>query len=323
MNSIRTKLLLWYIGSLVITSLFFWYGIHEFMLNRGIEIFVILVVILSSIGFIIIFRFVQSISNLTNQIKKINDENLDRRVRVKNESTEIAALSKSFNEMLSRINIAFKREQQFIADMAHELKTPLATMKSSLELSLQKKKNTEYAALLKEVNRLSDTLKDVLDLAWTESSEAKMKGDKVHLSELVQDLAEIAEKIVGQKKLVFHQHIESGITVHGYKDKLARALLNLIDNAIKYTYKGSISISLKMVNDSVVFTIQDTGLGIAKEDCRHIFTRFYRGKKTDNVLGSGLGLAIAKSIIELHGGTIEVESAEGKGSRFTVALQSS
>lgn len=320
MNSIRTKLLLWYVGSLLITSLFFWYGIHEYTLHHGVEIFVFLVLILSFIGFIIIYRFVQSISNITQQMQKITDENLDKRIPVQDDNSELATLSQTFNDMLSRINTAFKREQQFIADIAHELKTPLSTMKSSLELSLEKKRTPESEALLREVNRLSETLKDVLDLAWTESSEARTKGKHVNLSSLVSDIAEITEKMASQKGLEFETHIEPDIFVNGFKEKLARAFLNIIDNAIKYTEKGIIIITLKVIKDHVLFIVKDTGRGIPQKEQQHIFTRFYRGKKTDMVFGSGLGLAITKSIITLHGGILEVESTEGKGSRFIVRI---
>jgi signal transduction histidine kinase len=290
------------------------------MLHRGIEIFMVLVLILSSMGFIIIFRFVESITSLTKQMRQISDENLDKRVTVTKENTEVAELSKTFNELLARLNTAFKREQQFIADVAHELKTPLATMKSSLELSLNKKENAESRSLLKEVDRLSDTLKDVLDLAWTESKEAKLEGKNVQLSELVQDLSEIAEKIAEKKKLIIKKNIEEHIIIHGFKDRIARAFLNIIDNAVKYTQEGTITISLKQRGNSILFIVEDTGGGIPKEDRSHIFTRFYRGKKTNKVFGSGLGLAISKSIVQLHKGTIDVESWEGKGSRFIIIL---
>lgn len=320
MNSIRTKLLLWYIGSLIITSLFFWYAIHEYTLHHGVEIFVGLVLLLSTMGFIIIFRFVQSITDLTKQMQTISDKNLDERVPEKFSNDEISKLAKSFNELLSRLQEAFKREQQFIADMAHELKTPLTTMKSSLELSLQKNKNTEYSNMLKEVNRLSETLKDVLDLAWTDSPEAHTNGKKVQLSELIKEISEIAEKMAIQKNLNVESTIEKGLIIRGHKDKLARAFLNLIDNAVKYTQKGTITITLKKDNQKVVLAIQDTGPGISKEEQKNIFTRFYRGKKTDTIFGSGLGLAIAKSIISLHKGSLSVESEEGKGSTFTIKL---
>jgi signal transduction histidine kinase len=323
MNSIRTKLLLWYVGSLIITSLFFWFAIHEYTIHHGVEIFVALVLLLSTIGFLIIFRFVQSITELTNIMRNITDKNLDAKVPEKNSFDEISLLASSFNELLSRLHQAFKREQQFIADVAHELKTPLATMKSSLELSLKNTKNTDYIRMLKEVNRLSETLKDVLDLAWTESPEARSTGKKVHLSELVEDIGEIAEKMTVEKNLKMKIDIEKEVVVQGHKDKLARALLNLVDNAIKYTEKGVITISLKSEGFYAVVSVQDTGTGISKEEQKNIFTRFYRGKKTDSIFGSGLGLAITKSIIMLHNGTISVKSIEGKGSLFTVILKKS
>lgn len=318
--SIRTKLLLWYVGSLIITSLFFWFAIHEYTLHHGIELFVGLVLLLSTIGFIIIYRFVNTITAMTKQMEKITDKNLDARVAHSRSGDEISKLAHSFNALLSRLQGAFQREQQFIADIAHELKTPLATMKTSLELSLKKTPNPEYSSMLKEITRLSETLKDVLDLAWTDSPKARTNGKNISLSELVKDITEIAEKMAYKKKLTIESFIESGIIVVGHKDKLARALLNLIDNAIKYTEHGKITVSLSKVKEKAVITVQDTGSGISKEEQNSIFTRFYRGKKTARIFGSGLGLAITKSIITLHGGTITVQSEGGKGSTFKITL---
>ena len=197
-----------------------------------------------------------------------------------------------------------------------------------MELSLERKRSeADYKKVISgavvEVTRMSNTLKNVLNLAWAGSPIDQKNPRRVNVSELVEELADIAEKMASQKDLTLEKTIENDIYVQGFKDKLGQALLNIIDNAINYTPSGIINITVKRVKDKAFILIKDTGPGIPEKDIPHIFTRFYRGKKTDKVFGSGLGLAIAKSMVELHGGTIEVESEVGKGSVFIISIQSS
>ena len=116
------------------------------------------------------------------------------------------------------------------------------------------------------------------------------------------------------------ERITDNIYTLGFKDKLARALLNIVDNALNYTYEGTITLGLKLINHKALITISDTGQGIAEADLPYIFDRFYRGNKTDKVFGSGLGLAISKSVITLHKGSIDVQSVVGKGTLFSISL---
>lgn len=328
MKSLRTRLFVWYLGSLLILAAYFYIVVHMMQWKYGTETFIGLIIVLSLIGFAQIYRIILAITTLSKRMKTISSENLKDRVTEIKRDDEIGELSSTFNALLDRLDDAFQREQQFIADVAHEMKTPLATLKGSLELSLERKRSEDdykkvISGSVQEVTRLSDTLKNVLDLAWAGSPVEQKSPRKVNLTELVEELAEIAEKMASQKGLAVEKAIEKGIYVKGFKDKLGHALLNIIDNAINYTSTGSISITLKQVKDKAFVLIKDTGPGIAEKDIPHIFTRFYRGKKTDKVFGSGLGLAIAKSMIELHGGTIEVESEVGKGTMFVVSIQSS
>lgn len=325
--SLKTKLLVWYIGSLLLLAVFFYLVVHILALPHATHAFEVLLLVLAIVGFFIIHKITQSLTYLASEMKVITSENLDRKVKTIKGNDEIANLSKSFNSLLDRINEAFKREQQFIGDVAHELKTPLATLRSTLEVARSNKRSHEEYELvidqaINETAHISSTLTNILDLAWTESIKELKTAKKFNLSELMKELVDIAEKLALNKKLRIENFIADGINVIGYKDKLAHAILNVIDNAIKYTSEGTISIALKIVKGKVFILIKDTGMGIKEKDIPHIFDRFYRADSTEKISGSGIGLAISKSIISLHKGTIEVETSHNQGTTFVIALPS-
>ena len=325
-HRLRTRLFLFYLVSLIVLAIFFYAAVHIYMVPYNTELFFGLLFILAIIGFFLIRRITGSLANLTEQIQLISSHNLDRHIIGIKSKDEIGELSKSFNELLERLSQAFKREQQFIADVAHEMKTPLATQRSAIEVTLAKERTKEgYKTALEEAlrenNHLSSTLKNVLDLAWSETPIEQKNAVQINLSELMEELYDIAVKISIQTKISVDKSIQGGIFIVGFKDKLARALINVIDNAVKYTpSEGHIFIELVKVYNKAVITIKDTGQGINEEEIPHIFDRFYRGSSTDKVFGSGLGLAITKSVIMLHHGHIKVESTVGKGTAFTLTL---
>lgn len=325
LKSLRARLFLWYVGSLLVVITYFLLFIHYYTFPYTIHVLIILFIILAIVEFIAVYKLTKSINYLSSKIKLISSQNLEEKVSSLGED-EIGELANSFNSLLDRLHEAFKREQQFIADVAHELKTPLTTFKSAFEIALNKPRSSEeykkvITLSLAEIDQLSQTLKNVLDLAWSETPNDQKKKIEFNLSELINDLYEIAQKIATQKKIQIKLSLTKDIYISGYKDKLARAILNIIDNAIKYSpVNGQIEIVLEKTPSKILISIIDSGQGISEEDLLHIFNRFYRGSKTDKVLGSGLGLAIAKSIITLHQGEILVKSSKDIGSTFVVVL---
>ncbi len=323
-KSLRNKLFGWYIGSILALSIFFYAVVHIVQYQYGTEIFFLLFFILAIIGFIIIYRITNDLTYLTGRIKKISLETLDERIEGIQREDEIGELSAAFNNLMNRLDEAFKREQQFIADVAHEMKTPIATMRSALEVSISKERSKNgYRQVIHEsiieTNALSSTLNDILDLAWSQTPHEQKKVSKINLSELLQELSDIGSKLAKPKHQLLETSISPNAYIEGYKDKLAKALINIIENAIKYSpQKSRIKITLRKKEPVAVITIADNGQGILPKDIPHIFDRFYRGSATDKVFGSGIGLSIAQSIIKLHHGTIEVHSKPGKGSIFTV-----
>lgn len=325
-SSLKTKLFVWYSISLFLMALFVMLVIHVFALKNGVYFLVLLFLTLAVLGLTIIYNITKSLTYLATRMKTISSKNLDERIEGLESSDEIGELAGSFNDLLNRLHASFKREQQFIADVAHELKTPLSTLQGSLEVALNKKRTVEeYRALIRdslvETHNLSSTLKNVLDLAWLEAPLEQKNAKKFDFSMLLDELCETAQKMGMRKKIKVVASIEKNISIQGFRDKLGRALLNIVDNAIKYTpARGKVNISLKRKREDVMITIIDTGQGISSLDLPHIFDRFYRGGATENVFGSGLGLAITKAIITSHQGKIEVKSAAAKGTSLRITL---
>lgn len=269
---------------------------------------------------------IMPVTAISDKLKKINSGNLDERVDNPKTGDEIEELSTTFNSLLDRLHSAFQRERQFIGDVAHEVKTPLAAQRTNIEIALARDRSKEdYRKALEESlidnNQLSTTLKNVLDLAWSEADNARTLFDNFNLSEMAEEIKDLGTKIAVNKQINIKGEVEPNIIVSGKKDKLERALLNLVDNAIKYTpEKGTVTISLQKRRGQAQFRVKDTGAGISEKDLPHIFERFYRGSKTDKTFGSGLGLAIAQAIVIAHRGDIRVRSLVGKESEFTVFL---
>lgn len=326
MKSLRGKLFLWYGGSLIIITIFFYFAIHIFSFPYGNLIFLLILLTLAAVGFFIVQKMTNGLTRLSSKIKTINSKNLSERVVDVNHDDEIGELAYSFNQLLDRLDEAFKREKQFIADVAHELKTPLSVQRASLELTLTKDRSKEeymnavYEALT-DSNKISSTLKNILDLAWSQADEVQKGKTKVSLSEIVSEIKEVASKLAFDKQLSVGGTIEEKIIVLGRKDRLFRAFLNVVDNAVKYSPKsGNLFIDLYTKNGVAVFQVKDTGSGIAQQDLPHVFERFYRGSKADKNFGSGLGLAIVQAIVKAHLGSINISSKVGKGTSVAISL---
>lgn len=291
------------------------------LLTNLISLFALLVVPTIFGGWILAKRAIQPVDSVSEQMQRITSENLTEWIKSPQTHDEIETLVSTFNNLLARLEAAFSRERQFIGDVAHELKTPLATQRSMIEVLLSKKRtNEDYkkatTELLVDNQRLINTVKDVLDLAWAEADRTKLSKELTNLSELMEELYEITTQLVKSKKLEVTKRFEKNVYVTGKRDKIFRALLNIVDNAIKYTSKGTISLSLVTANGEVTVKVKDTGEGIAEENMPYIFDRFYRGKKSHRVDGTGLGLAIAYSIITVYKGTLTVRNNEGRGATF-------
>lgn len=325
-NSLRNRLFIWYVISLLLMSLFVILIVHIFVWQGGGLFLFLLFLTLGVLGFIIIFKITKSLTYLSSRMKMITSKNLDERIDNVKSRDEIGELADSFNQLLNRLHDAFKREQQFIADVTHELKTPLATLRSTLEVTLTRKRSSEeYQQIIKdaitETNTISSTLKNVLDLAWSETPAEQKNLKSFSLTSLMEELRETTEKMARRRKITVKGQLLKNIYIYGNKEKIVRTLLNIVENAIKYTpASGKISITLKKENKKAIINIGDSGIGISQKDLPYIFDRFYRGSSVQKIYGSGLGLAIAKAIISSHKGEIKVKSKISQGTVFSIIL---
>lgn len=219
-----------------------------------------------------------------------------------------------------------KIKKDFIVNVSHELKTPLTAIKGFVETLDEEEniKNKDYIDIIKRhTDRLIFIVQDLLHLSSLEEGGGGAEIEKVDLEHLIEKIIRMFdEKVKGKSIKLNFRLINKVPQLSGDIFKLEQMFINLIDNAIKYTDKGNIYISLDKDNESIIIVIQDEGIGISDEHLSRIFERFYVVDKSRSrkLGGTGLGLSIVKHIVMLHRGTVDVDSVQGKGTKFTIKL---
>ena len=265
-----------------------------------------------------------TVTQVATQISRADD--LSRRIPL-NGSTEdeVGQLVQSFNQTLERLEQLFNSQRRFLADVSHELRTPLTVIKGNVGLMRQQgiADKESMDSIETEVDRLTRMVGDVLLLAQAESGRLPLDHSKVELDTVLLEVFQQMRLLAGERLQVKLAEIDQ-VMVIGDRDRLKQVLLNLVGNAVQYTPPGGlVNLTLRKVADKAQITVTDTGPGIPSQDLPHIFERFYRGEKSrkrSKGTGFGLGLSIAYWIVRGHGGTIEVNSQEGKGTTFCVWL---
>ncbi|MDZ7290331.1 MAG: ATP-binding protein [candidate division KSB1 bacterium] len=259
--------------------------------------------------------------------ESISLANLKERLPAYSGKDEFGVLVATLNRMIARLEAGVRRLQQFTQDAAHELRTPLAVMRADTELACQDEKNTEEtrAWLQKNLDRLialGRIVDNLMLLARSDSGDYPIHKTLFRLDAAVKEIFEDLQILAEGKSLSVHLKNCEVVNFLGDQLLIRRLLLNLCDNAMKYTSQGKIELSLKHEGANIEFVIGDTGCGIPSEDLPHIFDRFYRVDKAHSreTGGSGLGLAICQWIVTVHGGTIEIDSKIGKGTSVRVLL---
>jgi heavy metal sensor kinase len=276
-------------------------------------------------GFFLSARALRPVDQITRTAQKIAGGNdLSARLNLPDTGDEISRLAATFDAMLARLEDAFRRERQFTADASHELRTPLAAMQAILGVVRQGKRPVgEYRQamddLTEETDRLRGLTEDLMRLARGEE-EAGLSHEQVAFSNLLTDVVDSLRPLADEKGLVLHCQVPKDLTLTGDMDALIRLFVNLLDNAIKYTEHGEITVTASIKGSEIIVDVIDTGIGIPPEHLPRIFDRFYRVDPARSAGGAGLGLAIARQIAKAHGGRLEVRSAPGAGSTFTVLL---
>lgn len=293
--------------------------------------FPIAILIITAGGYWLVRRALGPVQQLTYAAEQITQHNLGERLPVSKSGDELERLALSLNRMITRLDDAFQQTNRFLADASHELRTPLTVLCGELEeltndTRLDPKHRERTISLLSEALRLSKIVEQLLMVSRLDSGEAIVEWQQFDLAELVRSTAEQMNLLAEDKNITIHGEVTERVLVEGDRSRLKQVLVNLIDNAIKYTEaKGSINWAVKNSGRKAVLEISDTGIGISPEALPHIFERFYRADKARSAEGEsiGLGLAIVKSIVTAHGGEVVAESIVGKGTLFRVCLPSS
>ena len=280
-------------------------------------------------GYVLAGRVLSPIGAMADQARKITADSLGERLPVTNPGDEFGRLASVFNETLARLDDSFARLRRFTADASHELRTPLTAMRSVGEVALQRSLDRAayrdvIGSMLEEVDRLTRLVETLLTLTRAESGRVQLARNVVDLGGLATAVADSLRVLAEEKAQTLTVDPEAGINAMGDTHVLRQGLSNLIDNAIKYTPdKGTITVRLvKMSLAEAAIEVRDTGRGIPAEHRERIFDRFYRvdAARSRDSGGLGLGLAISRWAVEAHGGRIELESEEGKGSVFRIVL---
>ncbi len=281
-------------------------------------------------GYWLALRATRPLKEMIRTTDRLRPQEMQERLPLSSTDDELDQLSRSFNRLLDRIAEYLTKRQDLLANSAHELRTPLAALRSTAELALSSPRSVEeYCELLEsivsECGNLEQLVNQLLLLSETESAHFETRGEVVDLSKITTEACDMFGAVAESRDIVLDTRIAGGVEVDGSRMHLRQLLNNLIDNAIKFIPgNGRVTVELAATDTGNCLSVSDTGVGIADEEQKHLFERFYRGDKARRrntpTKGTGLGLSICRAITEAHGGTIEVDSQPGHGTTFRVTL---
>jgi heavy metal sensor kinase len=279
-------------------------------------------------GFFLVGRALAPVVQIARSAEHITLHNLNERLPVAKTGDELEHLSLALNRMIERLNEAFEQNRRFLADASHELRTPLAALRGEMESVVEQARTSpelsdRAGSVLEEVDRLAKIVDALFAISRLDAGESQQEWERFDLAPLAASTTEQMSLLAEDKKIAVACNAEGKVSVDGDRARIKQVVVNLLDNAIKYTPPGrTINLNVHARGGKAVLEVVDTGMGIPESALPHIFERFYRvdQARSRDAGGAGLGLAIVKSICAAHGGKVEVESVEGKGSRFRVEL---
>ena len=353
-RSIRVRLTLWYVGTMAVVLFVFaatsylvaWHGLsdgiehlspetasfrrrelNELLIVLGLG-FPLALGVAGFGGYILVRRTLVPISTMADRAKTITAENLSDRLPVENPGDEIGQLATVFNKTLERLENSFSQLKRFTADASHELRTPLTAIRSVGEVGLRERRNEgEYreivGSMLEEVDRLSHVVDSLLTLTRADAGHLQIHPERIDIGNLIQEVARYLSALAEEKGQTVEVAIDHGLFANVDRFILRQAIINVLDNAIKYSPPSAhIRLSALRSSESIVIQISDNGPGIDPQHHERIFDRFYRvdQARSRHLGGAGLGLAIARWAVHANGGSIELQKSVGAGCTFRICL---
>lgn len=293
--------------------------------SKAILYMIIIIIIGSIMIYFILGKMLNPVNKLSKQIEVINEYRLSQRISGFNNGDELSNLQDSFNIMLDRLDRAFESQKRFSSDAAHELKTPLAVLKNSLDvLEIDENPSDEdYRYTVSVFRKQTERMINLVNNLFIMSEQKEYHfNDNVNIHIIINDIVNDLENEIKDKNLSVNVKV-SNFSMNGNNTMLTHAISNIIQNAVKYNNQnGSIDIIVKERDNNCAITIKDTGIGIEKGKEKEVFEPFYRvdTSRSRKVGGAGLGLAITKDIINRHGGIVSYSPNDSGGSIFEVVL---
>lgn len=279
-------------------------------------------------GLFLARRAFSPVEKIIRSAEQLTSHNLSGRLPVPQTSDELERLSLTLNQMIARLDGAFQQNRRFLADASHELRTPLTIMRGELEVMLDQADGApelqdRIGSVLEEVERLAKIVEGLFALSRLDAGEAQSEWVSVDLAKLAAATTEQMALLAEDKDITVSCESTGGVMVHGDRGRLKQVIVNLLDNAIKYTPAGGrVVVRTGTQQGAVYLEVADTGVGIPVSALPRVFDRFFRvdEARTRAEGGAGIGLSIVKSIAVAHGGNVSVESMENQGTRFRIQL---
>lgn len=307
------------------------YGYNKLdsLFRTMVIVFIISILFIYAAGRYFSIRAFEPVMQMIEKAKGISASNLDLRLSTNGDKDELSELANTFNDMLDRLEGSFEAHKRFVSNISHEIRTPLAAIITELELSINKDRNLEeYKTALQ--NALNDAHKlvrlsnSLLDFAKASYDPSEISFKEVRIDEVLLDARQQVQQSNSKYKVEIHFENEfeneEDIIINGNEYLLKTAFVNLFENGCKFSVDNTCKASISFENNKINLKFSDNGIGISKDDLKNIFTTFYRGENKRFAEGNGIGLALTEKIIQLHQGTISVDSELNKGTTFMVEL---
>lgn len=307
------------------------FGIENLKSLRRILVFVF-IFFLAAIGvsgWIYSGRALKPISEVVEQVNSISANNLSQRLDEGNQKDEIYHLTSTFNDMLNRIEHAFKTQKTFVSNASHELRNPLTVITAQLEVALIKERNSEeykkiVHSVLEDIKKLNEISHRLLQLTKIESEKSEIKREPIRIDDLIWEVKNEFQTQNPDNKVILTLHElpedESQLVILGNNQFLKTAFINLMSNACKFSDDRTVNIDILSGSDKLIIKFIDKGIGIPAEDIPNIFEPFYRGKNTNSVKGYGIGLSMVEKIMTAHNAQIRIASELNIGTTVSVVF---